>query len=151
MARRLLVAVLLTLAGLGLLATASLPRYMFGFPFHSVPMRATIVDNAVEQLGSGETAMHMCTLHWHYVFEGRPYDARYLAECKVRLWNPERAVGDLRAGDTMTVWIDAHRPDAAAPREDGPLGNDPGQVLLGVALVVAGIVTAAVSAMRRRR
>ena len=152
MAKRLLVAALLTLVGLGLLATASVPRYLFGLPFHHVPMRATIVDNAIEQLGSGETALRMCTLRWHYVFQGRPYDASALAGCNVRLWNPERrAVGDLRAGETMDVWIDPQRPAAAAMREDGYLGNDPGQVLLGAALVIAGVVSAVVAGVRRRR
>ena len=150
MARRLVVATLIGLVGLGLLAFAELPMWATGRPFHSMPVRATIVDNAIEQFGNGPTAMRMCTLHWRYVVDGRPYEARYVAQDRVRLWPSNLQVGDLRVGGTMDVWIDPQRPDSAVLHEDRLLGNDPGMVLLGVALV-AGSVIAGIAALARRR
>ena len=152
MARRLLVALLPALVGLGLLADASVPLYLFGMPFHHAPMRATVVDNAVEELGNGQPTLGMCTPRWHYVFEGRPYDASIHAGCGVQLRDPQRrTVGDLRAGDTTDIWIDPKRPAAASLHRDGYLGNDPGQTLLGLALVFVGIAMAGDAATRRRR
>ncbi|MCK9688777.1 DUF3592 domain-containing protein [Scleromatobacter humisilvae] len=150
MARRLIVAALLALAGLRLLAFAELPAWAMGRPFHSVPVRATIVDNAIEQTGSGPTALRLCTLHWQYVFEGRSYEASYAAQDRVRLWPGPRQVGDLRAGETMDVWIDPTRPGSAALHEDRPLGNDLGMILLGIALVIAAAAVS-LSALARRR
>ncbi len=151
MVRRLIVAALIGLVGLGLLAFAELPAWATGRPFHSVPVRATIVDNAIEQFGHGPTAMRLCTLHWRYVVDGQPYDARYVAQDRVRLWPGDLQVGDLRAGGTMDVWIDPQHPDAGALHEDRLLGNDPGMVLFGAALVAASVIMGIAALARRRR
>jgi hypothetical protein len=116
-----------------------------------VAVPATITANAVEVLGQGDSATRMCTPRWHYTFEGRSYDASSTAQDSVRLGPDSRRIGDLRPGDTLTVWIDPHLPQASYWREDRLLGNEPGQWLLGGALVVAGLVVAIAAFVRPRR
>ena len=151
MVGRLALAFVLALAGLMVMALAQLPAWAGGRPFHHVPVSATITSNTVEVLGHGDDAMRMCTPRWHYVFEGHAYDGSSVAQDGVRLWPEPRRVGDLRPGDTLIVWIDPQRPDKSSWHEDRPLGDEPGQWLLGGALVVAGLVVAIASLVRRGR
>ena len=151
MVGRLALAVVLALAGLAVMALAELPAWAFGRAYHHVAVTATITDNALETLGHGGDAMRMFTPHWRYVFEGRSYDGRSTAQDSVRVGPDARRVGDLRPGDTLLVWIDPQRPQSSHWREDRPLGNEPGQWLLGGALVVAGLVAAIAAFVRPRR
>lgn len=117
-----------------------------------MPVPATITDSAIDPLGRDDAAMSGHTLRWRYVFEGRAYEDHQLAQDRLRLGpTDQRRVGDLRPGDSLTVWIDPRHPGSAALREDRLLGNEPGQWLLGGALLLAGVAVAVVAVARPRR
>ena len=142
MARRRVLAVVLALAGLAVMALAELPAWASPGRFHHVPVTATVTDNAIEQIGHGDAVLRTNALGLRYVVEGRAYDDLHRTQERVRLWPDERRVGDLRPGDTLTVWISPGHPESASLHEDRPLGNEPGQWLLGAALLVASLVVA---------
>ena len=142
MARRLALALVLALSGLAVMALAELPAWASPGRFHHVAVAATVTGNAIEQAGRGDGLVRLCALRLHYVVEGRGYDDVRHAQDGVRLWPDERRVGDLRPGDTLTAWIDPGHPESASLHEDRPLGNEPGQWLLGAALLVASLVVA---------
>ncbi len=142
MARRLALAVGLALAGLVVIALAELPAWASPGRFHHVPVTATVTDNAIEQVGQGSDVARICALRLRYVVEGRTYDDVHRAQDSIRLGPDQRRIGDLRPGDTLTVWVSSTHPESASLHEDRPLGNEPGQWLFGAALLIAGLVVA---------
>ena len=151
MAGRLVLACLLALSGLGLLAFADLPPGLFGMPYRHVPVRATITERVADEARSGSHAVPMSILHYHYAFGGRDYDGSYGAPDHRLLPSNGRRVGDLRVGDVLDIWLDPDRPQFEGPFADPPLGREPVQVVLGLALAMAGLAAIVVVSARARR
>ena len=148
MARRLVLAALLALAGLCLLAFADLPPGRMGMPYRHVPVQARITDRTEDRLGSSD-ATAVSHFRLHYAFEGRSYDGSYAASNRIPLPSGDRRFGDLRSGDTLEIWIDPARPDLfPSPRRDQRLGNEPGKILLGLALLIASVIVAIAGRVR---
>ncbi len=150
MPRRLGLAALLALAGLCLLACADLPPGWMGMPYRHVSVQARVTDRSEDRLGSDD-ATAVSHLRLRYAFEGRAYDASYAASNRIPLPSGDRCFGDLRPGDALKIWIDPERPDAfPSPRPDHRLGNEPGKILLGAALLIAGALVALAAFIRPR-
>ena len=150
MARRLGLAALLALAGLCLLAFADLPPGWMGMPYRHVSVQARITDRTEDRLGSDD-ATAVSHFRLRYAFEGRSCDASYATSNRIPLPTGERRFGDLRPGDALEIWIDPERPNAfPSPRRDHRLGNEPGQILLGAALLIANALVALAAFIRPR-
>ena len=143
MARRLGLAVVLALAGLFLLAFADLPPGCMETPYRHVPVQARVTERVAAH---GDVSL----LHLRYVFEGHGYDASIGAYDRMMLPSGDRRFGDLRTGDTLEIWIDPERPNAfPSPRRDQRLGTEPGKIMLGMALLIAGAFAAVAAFVRR--
>jgi hypothetical protein len=140
MARHVGLALALSLAGLSAIALAELPPGLpgpYGRPYTHVPVEARTVELTPLRHAGADTGVS--TLHFHFVFDARAYDATYTASNAIRLPSDGRRFGDLRGGDTLQVWIDPDRPGAASLHRERRLGNDGAQILLGLGSILAAV------------
>ena len=144
MARRVGLALALVLAGLAVLAFAELPPGLpgpFWRPYTHVPVDAWVLDIAemrYQGKGTGVSA-----LRYHYVFDGHPHDATFRGSDSIRLPSTERRVGDVQVGERLRAWVDPDHPASASLHREGRLGHDGEQIVLGLALIAAGVVVVA--------
>lgn len=139
----------LLLAGLAFLAFAELPPGLpgrFGRPYTHVPVDAWVAEITEMRYAGKDTGAS--TLRFHYVFDGHPYDATFRGSNDLKLPSTERRVGDLQVGDRLQAWVDPDRPRSASLHREHRLGNDEGDILLGLGLIVAA---AGVVFVRRSR
>ena len=143
MARRVGEAFALLLAGLVCLAFAEFPPGMpgpFWRPYTHLPVDARVVEVVPQRYAGKDTGVSL--LRYHFLFDGRPYDATWRGSSDIVLPSDVGRVSGLRPGDWVQAWVDPDRPELARLHQERRLGNDGAQILLGLALMVAAVALA---------